>query len=124
MATNFVLMQEEHHTTMPYRHRSAPRTVQRDMPLLFGVLESPLEKQLKQWPIMTNNSLILKAELARIKTFKHTHFSFALLYVNTCLIWTCKVDMLTTTLPKRSAICVIIDTGRQLFVPILCLYVF
>ena len=84
---------------MPSRRREAPRTVERGMPLLFGVLESPLEKQLKQWPVTTNNSLIIKAELARIKTFKHTHFSFALVYVNTCLVRTCKVNILTSTLP-------------------------
>ena len=69
------------------------------MPLLFGVLESPPGKQLKQWPDTTNSSLKFKARMARVKTFQHIHFSFALLYVNTFLVRTCKVDMLTTILP-------------------------
>ena len=36
------------------------------MPLLFGVLESPPGKQLKQWPVSTDSSLKLKAGMARV----------------------------------------------------------
>ena len=51
--------------------------------LLFGVLESSPEKQLKQRPVTADSSLKLKAGFARVKAFKHIHFGFALLYVNT-----------------------------------------